>query len=119
MPEDVVMTHNTVVSATLGLCYPWQVTSVSISIDEKRIDISVDFDPGGVISCPDCGEERNISAAGQETWYHDDFFNRAAYLHTVIPRIHCPSCGNDTVERPWTRTGSRFTLVEPSPALNS
>jgi hypothetical protein len=35
-----------ILEAALGLSAPWKVTEDSFSIEEKRLDICIDFDPG-------------------------------------------------------------------------
>ncbi|XOZ35181.1 helix-turn-helix domain-containing protein [Halomonadaceae bacterium KBTZ08] len=47
-----------------------------------------------------------------KTWRHLDFFQYEAYIHARIPRVRCSHCGKTTqVALPWTRPGSRFTLL--------
>jgi len=36
------MELSAILSATLGLSHPWQVTSVAVNKDERRLDIVVD-----------------------------------------------------------------------------
>lgn len=99
-----------IISATLGLPYPWHVNSVTIADDGKRLDITVSYDAASHKICPHCGAQGVSCDADIETWYHHDFFRYATYLHTRIPRIAC--CGRiHTVERPWARTGSKFVKL--------
>lgn len=39
----------------LGLSDPWKVTEDKFSLEEKRLDIYIDFKPGSTFTCPDCG----------------------------------------------------------------
>ena len=41
-----------------------------------------------------------------ETWYHDNFFRYATYLHARVPQIHCRCCG------PFCRAAVVKTWVE-------
>ena len=99
-------------SATLGLSHPWQITAISFSDDERRVDITVDFIHGSTFTCPTCGEEVKTCKVEKETWYHDNFFHFAAYLNALVPRIECASCGIVPVARPWSNAGSKFTMTE-------
>jgi len=99
----------TILSSTLGLSLPWQITSVSFAKEEKRLDICVDFMDKKL--CPCCGSEGNPCLKVTETWYHDDFFRYETYLHANVPLVEC--CGSIIpVERPWSREGSRFALFQ-------
>jgi len=106
------MDQPAIFSATLGLSHPWQITAVSFSKEEKRLDITVDFSQGGAFTCPTCGKEVKICEAEKETWFHSDFFRYATYLHARVPQIECSCCGMCKVERPWSREGSKFALLQ-------
>ncbi|WP_435548660.1 transposase family protein [Desulfobacterium sp. N47] len=43
-------------------------------------------------------------------WRHLNFFQHEAYLTARVPRVDCGDCGIKTVEVPWARSGSGFTL---------
>jgi transposase len=47
----------------------------------------------------------------ERTWRHLDFFQHKAYLHARQPRTDCPDCGVLTVNVPWARPKSDFTLL--------
>jgi transposase len=40
-----------------------------------------------------------------------NFFQHEAYLSARVPRCNCGNCGVKTVDVPWARTGSGFTLL--------
>jgi transposase len=103
------MEQNSIFAATLGLCHPWKIASISFSRDDNRLDIAVDFDRGS--TCPTCKKESATCTAKTETWHHLNFLNYATYLHARIPDIECPECDIPAVERPWSREGSKFVLV--------
>lgn len=97
-------------SSTLGLSHPWKITTLSFAKEEKRLDISVDFLDNGFLLCPSCGAEGISCQMKTEIWYHHDFFRYATYLHACVPHSEC--CGTVIpVERPWSRDGSRFALL--------
>jgi len=106
------MNHSTL-EAALGLSAPWKVTEDTFSLEEKRLDITIVFEPGSTFSCRDCGAEGAKAYDTQErTWRHLNFFQHETYLHARVPRIECPEgCGIKTVEVPWTRSRSGFTSL--------
>lgn len=106
------MNDAAIFAATLGLSNPWRITSVSFAKDAKRMDITVEFAGGSVLSCPVCGNEGNTVCMATECWYHDDFFRYKTYLHANVPCLKCSCCGEVQPERPWSRKGSKFTLIQ-------
>lgn len=98
--------------AALGLTPPWRVEAVEFDEDKGRLDLYIDFAPGGSFPCPVCGREdcRAYDTTRKE-WRHLNFFQHEAYLHAPVPRVRCPEHGVKQVEVPWARPGSGFTLL--------
>jgi transposase len=97
-------------ASTLGLSLPWQITSVSFAKDEKRLDICIDFLDVTSPPCPNCGCGGAPCRKETETWYHSNFFHYETYLHAQVPHTEC--CDSIIpVERPWSRKGSKFSLL--------
>lgn len=105
--------NRSTLEAALGLSAPWKVTDDSFSLQEKRLDISIDFEAGSTFSCPECGAEgAKAYDTQQRTWRHLNFFQHETYLHARVPRVECPKgCGIKTVKVPWGRSGSGFTAL--------
>ena len=40
----------------LGLKPPWQVSSTEFNLEQKRLDIKIDFIRGSTFPCPECGQ---------------------------------------------------------------
>ena len=98
------------ISSTLGISPPWQISDVNFCSDGRRLDITVDYDAGVDQVCPRCGAHAAHCDAVTETWFHRDFFRHATYLHTRVPQLSC--CGHShPLERPWTRPGSKFVRL--------
>ncbi|WP_028051468.1 ISL3 family transposase [Carboxydothermus ferrireducens] len=96
----------------LGLTPPWIVTKSELNLEKNQLDIYIDFQKGGTFVCPVCGKSGCKAYDTEEkTWRHLDFFQYKAYLHARVPRINCPDCGVKTVNVPWARPGSGFTLL--------
>lgn len=101
------MDYPDIFAATLGLYEPWLITNVSFAAEENRLDITILYPLADSLKCPLCGSENKISYISEEVWFHSDFFRHATYLHTKVPFFHC--CKVQSVERPWSRPGSRFS----------
>lgn len=96
----------------LGLVDPWRVKRVEFSQEEGRLDIWLDFPKGAAFCCPACGQgERKAYDTEERTWRHLNFFQYLTFLHARTPRVSCDECGVKTVEVPWARPGSGFTLL--------
>lgn len=96
----------------LGLKPPWRVESSEFDLEQKRLDIMIDFPRGGTFTCPDCKQE-GLKAYDTELkyWRHLNFFQHEVYLIARVPRIKCSHCGIRQVKVPWARSGSGFTLL--------
>jgi transposase len=81
-------------------------------VDKHRLDIEIDFARGSVFTCPSCGREGcHAYDTERRTWRHLNFFQYEAYLSARVPRSNCGDCGVKTVDVPWARPGSGFTLL--------
>lgn len=98
--------------AALGLATPWFVSSSAFDAASKRLEISIDFRPGGRFACPDCGAgECPVHDVKQKSWRHLNFFQHETVLSARVPRVSCGSCGVRQVALPWAREQSGFTLL--------
>ena len=96
----------------LGLAPPWHVSTAEFNLDEKRLDIRLDFPKGSTFTCPACGQ-LDVKAYDtiEKTWRHLNFFQHEAYLTARVARIDCSQCGTHLVDVAWARPGSGFTLL--------
>jgi transposase len=95
----------------LGLPEPWMVTKDEFNLQEQRLDITIDFKKGSLFPCPECSVESKVHDAKEKTWRHLNFFQHETYIHARVPRVECSRCGTKTVEVPWARPRSGFTLL--------
>jgi transposase len=97
----------------LGLASPWHVSSSDFNLEQKRLDIKIDFIRGSTFSCPECNlTELKAYDTVEKTWRHLNFFQHEAYLTARVPRVSCPHCGVRMInEIPWARRDSGFTLL--------
>ena len=93
----------------LGLDASWEVSGVSLSLAEKRVEIALSH-AGGRVKCPDCGAECPIADhAPERGWRHLDTMRFETILRTGVPRSGCGKCGVKTIAVPWAEKHSRFT----------
>lgn len=99
----------------LGLQAPWQVKDVTFSTDESahsELHLRIGFAPGSRF--PD---ETNTPYTVERQWQHLSFFEHICYLHCAVPRITTTDGKVRTVDVPWARPGSGFSLLFEALAL--
>ena len=95
----------------LALDAAWEVFDVALSLEEKRVEVSVRH-RGGRVACPECGAACSIADhAPERTWRHLDTMRFETRLRARVPRANCQACGVKTVKVPWAEKHSRFTLM--------
>lgn len=108
---EIKMNRSTLEKA-LGLPEPWEITQDTFTLKEQKLDITIDFKKGSTFPCPECGAESKAYDSEQKTWRHLNFFQHETYIHARVPRVECPEgCGIKTVEVPWARPRSGFSLL--------
>lgn len=100
----------------LGIQKPWKITDTQLIPSDKNpgrleMHIYVDFDEGTRFPCPVCGEECMVHDTRERVWRHLNFFQYRCYIHARVPRTKCEGHGVRTVDVPWGREGSGFTLM--------
>lgn len=121
------MDNTALFTAALQLEYPWKVTNVEFLPDEDnpakmKLHITVGFEKGakfiffyedGSIWSDEDGNPIECTAHDtvDRTWRHLNFFQYETYIHAKMPKVsdgqgHCP-----TVQAPWARKNSGFTLL--------
>ncbi len=103
-------------TAALMLNEPWEVIDVKfIDTDKfnKELHITIDFNKGGLFSCPTDGCTETLKAYDtiSKTWSHLNFFQYKTYIHARVPRTNCDKHGVHMVEVPWSRPRIRFHLT--------
>lgn len=94
-----------------GLGDPWQVTSVELDAEAKRLDLRVDFAKGAPFLCAEC-ERAGCAVKGieEKPWRHLDLFQHQAYLTARVLRVECPAHKVHLVAVPWARPRWGLTL---------
>lgn len=95
----------------LGLKRPWKVERVSISPEEKEIDVWLEHRRRVEFACPECRLPLPIyDHVAARRWRHLDHGECLTWLHARIPRVYCLEHGVRQAAVPWALPGSRFTL---------
>ncbi len=94
----------------LGLEEPWIIKEIRFDRQERRVDIFIDFPRGSKFPCPVCGIPYGVHDTEERTWRHLNVFQYPTYVHAREPRIKCNEHGKKTVDLPWARKGSDFSL---------
>lgn len=105
------MDMNTLFTAALGLVPPWQASDIQFDAQKRRLDIRVDFKPGSSFGCPECAQLCKVHDTAEHEWRHLNFFEHQCFLKARQPRVSCKTHGVKTVQVPWARPGSGFTLL--------
>lgn len=121
------MDNTALFTAALQLEYPWQVTNVEFLPDQDNkykmtLHITIGFEKGakfiflnedGSVWADEAGNpiEKTAHDTVERTWRHLNFFQYKTYIHASMPKVsdgqgHCP-----TVQAPWARKNSGFTLL--------
>jgi transposase len=99
----------------LGLEKPWYIKAIDFNVEQKQLDLHIDFETGSKFPCPLCGKSGcHIHDTIERRWRHLNFFQFKTYLHCRVPRTECEKCGVKQVKVPWARKSSGFTLLMDS-----
>ena len=113
------MNSETLFSMALGLQPPWQVKNVTFSTDElarSELHLHIDFVSGSRF-LDDANNLCPVHDTVERQWQHLSFFEHTCYLHCAVPRITTTDGKVRTVDVPWARPGSGFTLLFEALAL--
>ena len=95
----------------LGLASPWKVVSCDFDPVAKSLELSIDFERGSRFPDPETGVDCTVHDTVRRSWEHLRFFEHRTTIHARVPRIKPPSGGIKTVEVPWAKPHSGFTLL--------
>jgi transposase len=96
----------------LGVDSPWEVKTVELKLEDKRVEIQLGWQWGAAAKCPQCGRECSIhDSAPERTWRHLDTMQFATLIRARVPRSACPEHGVKTMAVSWAAPSGRFTLL--------
>lgn len=75
------------------------------------LHIYINFTRGGMFNCSKCGKLCKARDTLRKKWKHLKIFQYDCHIHFRNPRTDCPDCGQLHWKPPWTREGSKFTLL--------
>jgi hypothetical protein len=86
----------------LGVGSPWEVKTVELKLQEKKVEIELGWQWGSAAKCPECGCECSIhDSAPERTWRHLDTMQFITVIRARTPRANCPEHGVKTMTVPW------------------
>jgi transposase len=102
-------------SAALGVESPWFVKSAEFQVEEKRLDIWLEFKRGSKFGIS-VGEDQEevlcpVHDTVEKTWRHLNFFEHECHLHARVPRVETPDGRVVMVVPPWAGKLAGFTLL--------
>ncbi|TXL01062.1 ISL3 family transposase [Methylococcaceae bacterium HT1] len=108
------MNSESLFSMALGLQSPWKVEEIIFSndniLEQNELHLQIGFESGARFA-----DESGVLCPVHDTvdrqWQHLSFFEHSCYLHCSVPRITTTDGKVRTVEVPWARPGSGFTLL--------
>jgi len=99
----------------LSITIPWYITDIQFNVEEKQLDIYIDFHKGSLFEYvdKDTGECNSHKAydTEQKTWRHLNFFEHKCYLHCRTPRVKLESGKVRQISPPWAGLNTGFTLL--------
>lgn len=99
-------------SLLLGLVPPWTVTNVDLRMQERLVEIDVQWPSDHEVECPECQRSCKIKDHREERrWRHLDTMQFQTIIKSRVPRSECPEHGVKTINIPWAGPNSRFTLL--------
>ena len=103
----------------LGLQPPWRLVGQRVDTDKQphEVFLEVAAERGAKYPCPECGRLCKAHDFHEYTWRHLNLFQHHCYVTARVPRVDCPDHGTKQVQVPWTREGSRFTLLFEQAAM--
>jgi len=85
----------------LGIGSPWEVKTVELKLQEKRVEIELSWQWGQSAQCLECGRACSIhDCAPERTWRHLDTMQFTTLIRKRTPRSDCPEHGVKTMQVP-------------------
>jgi transposase len=108
---SLMMDTKDLFAAALSLKEPWFTSSVELLVEQRTLEIGIDFRRGGTFECPECGKLAKAYDTEERQWRHLNFFEFKTTLTARVPRVDCADHGVKPISPPWARPGSGFTLL--------
>jgi transposase len=100
------------VSRLLNLSRPWKVSRVSLSPEEKEVDVWLEHRRRAEFVCPECHLPLPLyDHVPARRWRHLDHGGWLSWVQARIPRVFCLEHGGRRVQVPWALPEARYTLA--------
>lgn len=99
----------------LNIQQPWFIKDIQFNIENKRLDIHIDFHKGSVFHYE--SEKENIKGDFKvydtelKQWRHLNFFEHECFLHARVPRLDISENTKRLINPPWAGLGNGFTML--------
>jgi len=101
--------------SALHIQEPWYIKDIQFNLDNKRLDIHVDFYKGAVFHYESEQENINGDYKAYDTqikqWRHLNFFEYECYLHARVPRVKIDEETIRLISPPWSGLSNGFTML--------
>ena len=108
------MNSKEIFSIALNLESPWYIEDIQMSKSDSsrsgQIDIYLNFKSGSKFQDVD-GQTCSVHDTVKRSWQHLNFFEHTCQIHARVPRILDHDKKVKTVQVPWSRKNSGFTLL--------
>lgn len=108
------MNSKEIFSMALNLESPWYIEEVQMSKPDAsnsgQIDIYINFKRGSKFPNRE-GCISSVHDTVKRSWQHLNFFEHRCYIHARVPRVKDNANKVKTVQVPWARKHSGFTLL--------
>ncbi|MGA2091635.1 MAG: ISL3 family transposase [Endomicrobiales bacterium] len=99
----------------LNIRDPWYIKDIQFSVENKRLDIHIDFRKGALFHYESIQDNINGDFKVYDTidkqWRHLNFFEHECYLHARVPRLDISDNVKRLIEPPWSGLSNGFTLL--------
>ena len=110
------MTEENLFAIAIGIQKPWFIESLNLDIENKELNIQVNFEKGSEFSYIDeeTGEIASYKAydTNEKTWQHMNFFQYHCYAHCRAPRVKTSSGKVKQVKTPLPHESFRVDTIK-------
>ena len=99
----------------LNIKDPWYIKDIQFDVENKQLDIHIDFHKGSVFHYE--SQEDNINGdykaydTQDKQWRHLNFFEHECYLHARVPRVKIGENTIRLINPPWSGLSNGFTML--------
>lgn len=94
----------------LDLKPPWFIADILLKMEQKKIDVILEYKEGSRFPCPQCKKHAIIyDHTRQRAWRHLNTCQLQTFIQANLPRINCFQHGIQQIETNWAIKHSRLT----------